>query len=116
MKPSKPSSGPSWQIFAIAAVLLTASAAIYSPPSALAQSLPRAKHARVGKRYDTFKGNVLVFTARAITVRDEKNMNLVRTFSFDSKLLPKMQKRHYKWGDKVKVKYIRGTDTAVKIH
>jgi hypothetical protein len=61
------------------------------------------------------RGTVLVFTSRAITIRDFKNFNFVRTFSFDPKLLPKMQKRHYKWGDRVKVKYLHGSDVAVSV-
>lgn len=67
------------------------------------------------RQIDTMKGAVWVFTQRAITVRDPKNIYRVRTFSYDPKLLPKMQKRHYKQGDKVKVKYLRGTDIAVSV-
>jgi hypothetical protein len=66
-------------------------------------------------KYATMRGTVLVFTPRAITIRDLKNFNFVRTFSFAPKLLPKMQKRHYKWGDRVKVKYFRGSDVAVSV-
>lgn len=56
-----------------------------------------------------------MFSQRAITVRDAKQMYVVRTFSYDPKLLPKMQNRKYRKGDRVKVKYIRGTDIAVQV-
>jgi hypothetical protein len=65
--------------------------------------------------YQTLQGTVEVFSQHAITVRDAKQMYVVRTFSFDPKLLPKMQKRHYRKGDRVKVKYVRGTDVAVEV-
>jgi len=77
---------------------------------------PQGKAAHVRRhKYNTMRGTVMVFTQRAITIRDLKNFNLVRTFSFDPKLLPKMQKRHYKWGDRVKVKYLNGSDVAVRV-
>ncbi|MBZ5535900.1 MAG: hypothetical protein LAO31_08090 [Acidobacteriia bacterium] len=66
-------------------------------------------------RYQTMQGTVEVCTQRAITVRDAQQMYVVRTFSFDAKLLSKMQKRHYLKGDHVKVKFIRGTDVAVDV-
>lgn len=67
-------------------------------------------------RFETMRGTVEVFSSRAITIRDAKQMYLVRTFSFDPKLLPKMQRRHYAKGDRVKIKYIRGTDIAVSVN
>jgi|GEM_PF-5536987 len=66
-------------------------------------------------RYDVMRGTVLVFTQRAITIQDAKQMYVVRTFSYDPKLLVKMQKRRYNKGDRVKVKFLRGTDIAVRV-
>lgn len=66
-------------------------------------------------RYDTMRGTVLVFSPKAITVRDSKRAYYVHTFSYDERLLPRVQKKHYKWGDRVKVKFLRGTDTAVEV-
>ena len=83
--------------------------------SAAAQTTPPPKAKTSHGRYATMRGTVQVFTLRAITVRDAKNLNLIRTFSFVPKLFKKMQKRRYKWGQRVKVKYYRGTDIAVSV-
>jgi hypothetical protein len=72
-------------------------------------------HTGSRNRYQTMRGTVEVFSQRAITVRDARQMYVVRTFSFDPKLFPKMQKRHYRKGDRVKVKFVRGTDVAVEV-
>lgn len=85
------------------------------PSPMAAQSPGEAPQSGSRNRYQTMRGTVEVFSQRAITVRDEKQMYLVRTFSYDSKLQPKMQKRNYHKGDRVKVKYVRGTDVAVDV-
>jgi len=96
--------------------LILAGCVIFLRPVPLpAQGFPTSHASKKHVQYNTMKGKVLVFTVRAITVQDEKNMYMVRTFSYDAKLLRRMQKRHYKWGDKVKVKYIHGSNTAVKV-
>ncbi len=69
---------------------------------------------------DKFKGEVLVVTRVAITVRDRDNKNLVRTFNYDEKLAEKIKKHFdenntYQHGDRVEIKYIVGTDEAKKI-
>lgn len=80
-----------------------------------AQGPNTAPSAGSRNRYQVMRGTVEVFSQRAITVRDAKQMYVVRTFSYDPKLLPKMQNRKYRKGDRVKVKYIRGTDIAVQV-
>lgn len=67
-----------------------------------------------------FKGEVLTMTRLAITVRSLEDANLVRTFTFSEKLTPKMTKlvdedRTYQHGDRVRVIYLDGTETALKI-
>jgi len=67
-----------------------------------------------------FKGEVLTMTRLAITVRSLEDANLVRTFTFGEKLAPKMAKlvdedRTYQHGDRVRVVYLDGTETALKI-
>lgn len=64
---------------------------------------------------DRFRGEVLNFTPVAITVRDRKNITLVRTFRFDPRLEKKLSNHYVENGDHVTVHYLRGSDTAVKI-
>jgi hypothetical protein len=69
---------------------------------------------------EKFKGEVLVVTRAAITVRDRENKNLVRTFNYNEKLAEKMNKQFdeneiYQHGDRVVIQYIAGTDEAKKI-
>jgi hypothetical protein len=64
-----------------------------------------------------FNGEVLYMTRIAITVRSRENTNLVRTFSYDEKLAPKMAKmtdddKTYQFGDVVEIEYADGTDQA----
>lgn len=67
-----------------------------------------------------FKGKVLYMTRLSIIVRDPENNNLVRTFTFDEKLARKMaelwdRNRPYQHGDRVEIRYLAGSNTAVKI-
>jgi hypothetical protein len=69
---------------------------------------------------EKFKGEVLLVTRVAITVRDRENKNHVRTFNYDEKLAEKINKQFnenktYQYGDRVTIKYIVGTDEALKI-
>ena len=70
-------------------------------------------------RIAQFEGFVMSSNRVAITVRDKDNMNLVRTFSMGERLQPNWERRYdsepYQYGDRVKIHYIAGTDTAVKI-
>ncbi|MGH9788342.1 MAG: hypothetical protein ACRD4U_06540 [Candidatus Acidiferrales bacterium] len=69
---------------------------------------------------EKFKGEVLLVTRVAITVRDRENKNLVRTFNYEEKLAEKINKHFdenkvYQHGDRVVIKYVAGTDKALKI-
>ncbi len=99
-------------LFCIGVLILT-TLTLSSPIYPQSQPPPSGKN--VKRHTDVMHGTVQVFTKQALTVRDKKNPLYVRTFSYSQKLFPKMQKRQYKWGQKVKVKYIRGTDIAVSI-
>lgn len=70
-------------------------------------------------KLEVFRGTVLSMTRAAITVQGKDNPYAMRTFSFDPKLLPKVEKildrGGYQHGDKVTVEFLAGTDTAVKI-
>ncbi len=85
------------------------------PSAAFAQTQSGTVNKASQNRYQTMRGTVEVFTQRALTVRDAKQVYVVRTFSFNPKLLHKMQNRRYRKGDRVKVKYIRGSDVAVEV-
>ncbi|MGB7622128.1 MAG: hypothetical protein WBN92_07235 [Terriglobia bacterium] len=85
------------------------------PFAAFAQTPSGTVNKASQNRYQIMRGTVEVFTQRALTVRDARQMYVVRTFSFNPKLLQKMQNRSYRKGDRVKVKYLRGSDVAVEV-
>jgi len=67
-----------------------------------------------------FQGEVLYVTRVALTVRDQENKNLVRTFVFDEKLAAEIAKdfdrnKPFDFGDRVEIEYFERSDTAVKI-
>jgi len=69
---------------------------------------------------EKFKGEVLLVTRAAITVRDRENKNHVRTFIYEEDLAEKVNKHFdenkvYQYGDRVEIKYVVGTDQALKI-
>lgn len=95
----------------VLAVALTAVAQTVSAPVKVTTTKPKKVK---------FKGEVLHVTRVAITVRSRDNFNLVRTFTYDTKLAPKMNKKFdqnklYQHGDRVEIIYLAGGDTAVKI-
>jgi len=64
-------------------------------------------------KQDSFPGEVVNFTPSSITVRNRSNFALIRTFSYSPQLARKLENRHMEPGDRVTVRYLRGTDTAV---
>jgi len=69
---------------------------------------------------EKFKGEVLAATRLSITVRSQKNTNLVRTFTYEEKLAAKINEQFddnkiYQHGDRVEIEYLAGSDKAVKI-
>ncbi len=67
-------------------------------------------------KYEKFQGVVVNCTPVAITVRDAKDNNKVRTFTFDPALKGKMENRSMENGAKVTVKHKYHSDTAVALH
>jgi hypothetical protein len=67
------------------------------------------------QKTDSFKGQVVTFTNAAITVRDLKNFASLRTFSFSPELARKMENRLIESGERVTVRYVRNSDTAVDL-
>ncbi len=64
---------------------------------------------------EKFHGQVVNFTPVAITVRDPNNTTLVRTFQFTPKLEGKLANHYVENGDRVTVRYLKGSDMAVKL-
>lgn len=68
------------------------------------------------QKHDSFRGDVMNFTNAAITVRDRNNMALLRTFNYTPELARKVENRRLEPGQRVTVRYIRGTNTAVALN
>lgn len=89
----------------------------------LAAQVSESKPIKVEKpkpKKEKFVGEVITMTRVAITVRSRENATVVRTFTFDNKLAEKMAKRMdrnqpFQFGDRVEIRFLAGTDTAVKI-
>ena len=88
---------------------------------AVAQTVaPAIKVSSPKPKKEKFKGEVLYATRAAITVRSHDNFNLVRTFSYDTKLSEKINEQFdknkiYQHGDRVEIIYVAGGDMALKI-
>jgi len=66
-------------------------------------------------KYDTYRGEVVNCTAKAITVRDPANVYNTRTFSFSPGLERKMENRSVDPGLKVTVKVQHASNVAVSL-
>lgn len=67
-----------------------------------------------------FRGEVLVMTRLAITVRSRTNTNLVRTFTYNQKLARRIARlidedKPFRYGDRVVIRFLPGSNQAVKI-
>ncbi|MGH9805240.1 MAG: hypothetical protein ACRD4D_08700 [Candidatus Acidiferrales bacterium] len=88
---------------------------------ALAQTVAPAIQLKAPKpKKEKFKGEVLYATRAAITVRSRDNSNLVRTFTYDTKLSKKINEQFdknklYQHGDRVVITFVAGGDLALKI-
>ncbi len=95
-----------------AGILLSAPQLHYGQTRPIKLKAPKPK-------LEVFRGTVLGMTRSAITLQGRDNPYAVRTFGYDPKLLPRMEKildrGGYQHGDKVTVEFLAGTDTALKI-
>ncbi len=66
-------------------------------------------------KQDSFRGEVIDFTPTSVTVRDRNNYAVLRTFTFSPELARQVENRHMEHGDRVEVRYNRGSNTAVKL-
>ena len=71
--------------------------------------------AKQKQKKDRFRGTVVLAGPRAITVKSERNIYLVRTFNYTPQLERKIQSKKPPPGEKVTVHYLRGTDIALKV-
>ena len=106
---------------ALPAWLVLLPAVLFVPflPAAASQvrdSKPVRIHSKTPKpATDSWSGEVVSFTPSSVTVRDRANMSILRTFSFSPELARKVENRHMEHGDRVSVRYLRGTETAVAL-
>ena len=99
--------------------LAFAYAALAAPVAAqVTESKPiKIKQPKIKK--DKFKGTVVSATMLAITVRDAKDIRIIRTFHLAPKASEKMVKiieaGGYQVGDPVTIVHERGSDTALEV-
>lgn len=67
-------------------------------------------------RQDKFHGIVVKTGPKAITVKSEDNIYLIRTFNYTPQVEEKLKKKPPQPGKKVTVTYVRGSDLATKVH
>lgn len=83
------------------------------------RTAPKLQPQQSKPRLLEFKGTVMTFNTASITVRSERNMREVQSFTYSPKLHDKavalMQKGGYQNGDKVTVKFAEGTTVAEEI-
>ena len=66
-------------------------------------------------KQDKFHGFVVKAGPKAITVKSEENIYLIRTFNYTSQLEEKLKKKSPQPGKKVTVTYVRGSDLATNV-
>lgn len=91
-------------------------------PAAIVAALLTASSLCAGPKQKTavFRGEVVRFNSTAITVRSAQEPLMLHTFTYAPKLREKvirlLETGGYEYGEKVKVRYVPGTETAVAIH
>jgi hypothetical protein len=78
-------------------------------------SLTSAPQAKTKAKTDEFHGTVVAVGPKAITVKDISHIYHVRTFNYSPKLEKEILRKKPAPGKKVTVRYVRGTDVAVKV-
>jgi hypothetical protein len=67
------------------------------------------------QKKDKFRGTVVHAGPKAITVKSQENIYVVRTFNYTPELEKKIHSKPPVSGKKVTVHYFRGTDLATKV-
>jgi hypothetical protein len=78
--------------------------------------IPSYSISKQSQKKDKFRGTVVFAGPKAITVKSEQNIYLVRTFNYTPQLERKIQSKKPAQGKKVTVYYLRGTDVALKVN
>jgi len=104
IQPSSPAreTGPRWQCFLIGILALF----LFLCPVAVSKEKVKQ---------DKFHGFVVKAGPKAISVKSENNIYLIRTFNYTPQLEEKLTKKSPQPGKKVTVTYVRGSDLATKI-
>jgi hypothetical protein len=71
---------------------------------------------QAGPKHATFRGKVVFAGPEAISVQNEKDIYLVRSFRYTAKLEKKIRENRPPQGKRVDVHYYQGTDIAFKVH
>jgi hypothetical protein len=99
--------------------LVVALLAVFPAPAQPMQLTPVKVEQRKAKPIK-FRGEVLVITRLAITVRSRANTTVVRTFTYNQKLARKIarlidQDKPFRYGDRVVIRFLPGSNQAVTI-
>jgi len=81
----------------------------------LTATAPHFSLAGGNQKKDKFRGTVVHAGPKAITVKSQENIYVVRTFNYTPQLEKKIQAKPPASGKKVTVHYFRGTDLATKV-
>ena len=90
-------------------------AAVAAPAQVVTLPTVHSKVKNPKPKIESFHGDVVSFSNAAITVRNRKNLALLRTFSYSPELTRKMENRRMDPGDRVTVRFVRNSDTAVQL-
>ena len=104
IQPSSPAreTGPRWQCFLIGILALF----LFLCPVAVSKEKVKQ---------DKFHGFVVKAGPKAISVKSENNIYLIRTFNYTPQLEEKLKKKSPQPGKKVTVTYVRGSDLATNV-
>jgi hypothetical protein len=81
----------------------------------LTPTVPQLNLAEGNQKKDKFRGTVVHAGPKAVTVKSQDNIYLVRTFNYTPQLEKKIHAKPPAAGKKVTVHYFRGTDLATKL-
>ena len=81
----------------------------------LTSTAPQFNLAKGDQKKDKFRGTVVHAGPKAVTVKSQDNIYLVRTFNYTPQLEKKINAKPPAAGKKVTVHYFRGTDLATKV-
>jgi len=106
-----------WMIAAVFAGAIGANAQVQSVDTSQPIVIKSSKPAN--PRHVKFFGEFVSSTPDAVTLRDPKNIYSIRTFSYAPEVRATMlrvgARGGYRYGDKVEIEYVAGSDVALRI-